>query len=161
MRLLAAALLAATLHGPTPEERMRDIAEKLIRDAEDIRLKAYRDSVGSLAIGIGRDLIQKGISQEEAEILFARDLREAIEDAQVVLGDTWHRLNPARQAVMVDMAFNLGRGGLSKFKQMLAALDVGNYELAALEARNSKWFEQVGRRGARNVSAIRTGVVSA
>lgn len=140
---------------------MRDIAEKLIRDAEDIRLKAYRDSVGSLAIGIGRDLIQKGISQEEAEILFARDLREAIEDAQVVLGDTWHRLNPARQAVMVDMAFNLGRGGLSKFKQMLAALDVGNYELAALEARNSKWFEQVGRRGARNVSAIRTGVVSA
>lgn len=140
---------------------MRDMAEKLIRDAEGFKLKAYRDSVGSIAIGIGRDLVRKGLSEEEAEILFARDLREAIEDAQAVLGETWARLNPVRQAVMVDMAFNLGRGGLSKFQRMLAALDVGDYALAALEARNSKWFEQVGRRGGRNVSAIRTGVVGA
>ena len=137
---------------------MREIAEKLIRDAEGYRLKAYRDSVGSIAVGIGRDLITKGLSEEEVEFLFRRDLSDAIEDAQAVLGDTWQRLSPARQAVFVDMAFNLGRGGLSKFKSMLAAVDRGDFDAAAEQARASKWFTQVGNRGPRNVNLIRTGI---
>lgn len=162
MRLaLATLVVAMSLQGPQidPETQMREIAERLIRDAEGYKLKAYRDSVGSIAIGIGRDLVRKGISEEEAEILFARDLREAIEDAQDILGETWERIGPVRQAVIVDMVFNLGKAGLLKFKNMLAALSRGDYNTAAFEAQNSKWYEQVGRRGQRNVVAIRTGAV--
>ena len=53
---------------------------------------------------------------------------------------------PDAQRVLVNMAFNLGRNRLSKFKNMLRYVNEGNYLMAANEMIDSKWYTQVGRR---------------
>ena len=52
------------------------VIESLIRD-EGLELKPYRDSVGKLTIGIGRNLDDKGISESEARMLLANDVDDA------------------------------------------------------------------------------------
>jgi lysozyme len=44
------------------------------------------------------------------------------------------------------MRINLGLGGLLSFKKMIKALKENNFEEAANEMENSKWYHQVGRR---------------
>jgi lysozyme len=55
-----------------------------------------------------------------------------------------HPLNVQR--VIVNMAFNLGYSRLKGFKRMLAAVSNRDYERAAKEMEDSKWYGQVGRR---------------
>jgi len=47
------------------------------------------------------------------------------------------------------MMFNLGRPRLSKFKKMTAALEMGDWKTAAIEGRDSRWYNQVGNRAER------------
>jgi lysozyme len=44
------------------------------------------------------------------------------------------------------MRFNLGGTGFRKFKKMIAAINNNDFMTAALEMKNSKWFDQVGKR---------------
>jgi len=132
-----------------------DIVEQLIRD-EGLRLKPYRDSVGKLTIGIGRNLDDVGITQEEACYLLHTDIVRVAGQIQEAL--PWaNNLSPARASVLGNMAFNMGIGGLLQFKQFLAALEAGDYEKAATEMLNSKWAKQVGPRADRLAQQIRTG----
>ena len=55
------------------------------------------------------------------------------------------------QKAVYNMAFNLGITRLSKFKNMIAALEEGNYDKASIEAEDSKWFEQTKSRAQRIV----------
>ena len=57
--------------------------------------------------------------------------------------------------VLVNMVFNLGRPRLSKFKNMLAAVNANDYHLAAEEMIDSKWYRQVGRRSEELVEIMR------
>ena len=51
------------------------LRDALIRD-EGVRLKPYRDSVGKLTIGVGRNLDDKGLTRAEAEALLDNDIRD-------------------------------------------------------------------------------------
>jgi len=62
-----------------------------------------------------------------------------------------------RQAVLVDMAFNLGRAGLASFQKMRAALALGDFERAAAEMLDSLWARQVGRRARELAEMMQTG----
>ena len=59
------------------------------------------------------------------------------------------------QRVLVNMAFNLGRNRLGKFKNMITAVNEGNYSKAADEMVDSKWYRQVKRRGEELVEIMR------
>ena len=50
------------------------------------------------------------------------------------------------QHVLVNMCFNLGANGLSKFKNMLKACREHNWEEMARQMEDSRWYRQVGRR---------------
>lgn len=56
------------------------------------------------------------------------------------------RLSDPRQRVIVDMAYNLGLGGLLKFKRFLGAVEAQNWAGASEEMLRSRWAGQVGRR---------------
>ena len=58
--------------------------------------------------------------------------------------------HPIQKAVY-NMAFNLGITRFSKFKNMIAALEKGNYDQASIEAQDSKWYEQTKSRAERIV----------
>jgi lysozyme len=132
-----------------------NLIDQLTRD-EGCRLKPYRDTVGKLTIGVGRNLEDVGISKEEAEMLLATDVRSA--EAAVNKALPWTvNVDPIRRAVLVNMAFNLGIEGLLGFKHTLELVRAGKYEEASDAMLNSKWAEQVGPRAARLSIQMRTG----
>lgn len=123
---------------------------------EGIRLKPYRDTVGKLTIGIGRNLDDCGISRDEARMLLDNDLDRTI--ASVRRHFAWFDgLGDARQRAVVDMAFNLGIAGLSQFGKMIAALSVGDFATAATEMLDSAWALQVPTRAQTLAQMMRDG----
>lgn len=131
------------------------LREQLIRH-EDLRLKPYRDSVGKLTIGCGRNLDDVGISREEALLLLDNDILRA--QTGVIRELPWAvELDRPRFEVLVNMAFNLGIGGLLGFTQFLAALRQGHLARAATEMLDSRWAEQVGKRAEELAEIVRTG----
>ena len=82
-----------------------NIADLLIRH-EGLRLKPYRDTVGKLTIGVGRNLDDVGITREEALYLLKND----IDNARRELIKTIPRfldMDKVRQIVLISMTFNL------------------------------------------------------
>uniref|UniRef100_A0A7V2F643 Lysozyme n=1 Tax=Rhodothermus marinus TaxID=29549 RepID=A0A7V2F643_RHOMR len=137
---------------PEAKERLR----RMLIVHEGLRLKPYRDAVGKLTIGYGRNLEDVGISLEEAELMLEHDLDRAIQAAKEVVPG-FDVLDEVRQAVLVNMAFNIGRAGLASFKRMRAALALGDFERAASEMLDSLWARQVGRRAQELAEMMRTG----
>lgn len=132
--------------------------EKLItqlRAHEGDKHKVYRCSEGYLTIGVGRNLETNGISQEESDFLLANDLSRV--ESQVRKHIKLYGLNDARIAVLINMAFNLGIGGLLKFKKTLAYIQQGDFETASTEMLDSKWRRQVGFRAIQLAEQLRTG----
>lgn len=131
------------------------IFDQLRRD-EGFRLKPYRDTVGKLTIGAGRNLDDKGISATEAYMMLENDVQE-VQDA---LGRfAWFQaLDEARKGVCLNMAFNLGVAGFLGFRKMIQALEVQDWERAAAELLDSKYARQVGQRAQRLARQMREGV---
>ena len=116
----------------------------LLKKHEGLRLQPYRCTAGKLTIGYGRNLEDNGITAAEAEQMLHNDIQNCY--AECVKFIFWNNLNEARQAVLIDMCFNLGITRLKQFKKMFAALGEGNYTLAAREMKDSKWYNQTGDR---------------
>lgn len=134
---------------------LTSLKEQLIKH-EGIRLKAYRDSVGILTIGVGRNLEAVGITAEEAMAMLDHDIARTIEDLQAQF--LWYpSMDGIRQMVLINMAFNLGLGGLCKFKKFLAHVQAGSYAEAAAEMLDSAWAVQVGKRAQELAIQMQTG----
>ena len=120
------------------------LIEQLI-DHEGIELKAYKDTVGKITIGVGRNLDDVGISGEEAMILLKNDIQRIVDQLDEKL-DWWRELDAVRQRALISMGFNLGIYGLLKFEKTLNALKNKRWVEASDEMMDSKWASQVGRR---------------
>lgn len=127
-----------------------------VKQSEGFRTHLYKCPADRWTIGYGRNLEDNGITREEAEFLLSNDLAGAIEDAERL--DFFPELDPVRQMIVVDMIFNLGAAGFSKFRRLQAALRIHDYQLAAHEMRDSRWYNQVGRRSEKLVEAMITGL---
>ncbi len=127
-----------------------------LRRDEGLRLKPYRDTVGKMTLGVGRNLDDVGITAEEADYLLENDIGRAMADLDRNL-PWWRGLSEARQRALVNMAFNLGLPRLLGFKGMLAALQAGDYAAAAREAIDSKWAKQIGARAQRIAMMLAEG----
>jgi len=124
-----------------------NLVDQLIRD-EDLRLKAYRDTVGKLTIGVGRNLDDRGISKEEAIFMLMNDIAKVRAELEAAL--PWiDKISPIRQAVLMNMAFNMGIGGLLQFRNTLKFIEQGNFAEASKGMLNSLWAKQVGQRAVR------------
>ena len=132
------------------------LARAMLRDDEGLRLKPYHCTADKLTIGYGRNLEDRGISESEAEFLLANDVSEIHEDLSEIY-DFFEYLSPTRKAVLINMAFNLGLNGLSKFKKMIKAIEDDDYAEAALQMLSSRWANQVGKRAQRLSKLMVTG----
>lgn len=132
-----------------------DLRQSLIKH-EGLRLFPYTDTRNRLTIGVGRNLTDVGISQDEAMLLLEHDIDRTIH----LLTVNWPhflKLDETRQRVVVEMAFNLGVAGLLTFTQMLDAIDKADWVTAAQEARQSLWANQVGMRAETLATMLETG----
>jgi len=133
---------------------------------EGLRLKPYCDKTGrefrspeecgKLTIGVGRNLEDRGITEEEAMFLLYNDVMNVIDDVRDTI-PFFNDLDSVRQEVVVNMAFNLGIGGLLDFVRMLDALQEGDYKRAAKEMLDSLWAKQVKRRAEELAYAMEHG----
>ena len=120
---------------------------ELNRD-EGLRLLPYRDTVGKLTIGVGRNLDDVGISIAEANNMLLNDINRVLPQLDKSM-PWWRDLSEARQRVLCNMAFNLGITKLLKFTKTLKMMQDGNYKQAAEAMRQSLWYRQVGVRAER------------
>jgi len=140
-----------------PQVDVLTIARLQLKKHEGLSLKPYKDTVGVLTIGYGRNL-SNGISQQVAEIMLDEDIATALRDAKEFAAEAWDQLNLARQAVLINMAFNLGNRLLS-FVTFRSAVRLHNPEYAARRMRSTLWYKQVGHRGEELAKQYETGEV--
>ena len=152
------------------------LIEKLILH-EGLKLEVYQDTLGIDTIGIGRNLEDRGISQEELNdmdiprighiyeygITEADAVYLANNDVQIVEEELLNahpcvaELDAVRQLVLVDMAFNMGVPRLRKFKKMWAAIHDEDFQTAAKEMLDSRWANQVKSRSVKLANMMHTG----
>lgn len=134
------------------------LKEELVRD-EAQRLKPYKDSVGKTTIGVGRNLDDVGVSQDEVDLMLSNDIARTTNELSSLL-PWWTTLDEVRQRVIVNMAFNMGVKTLLTFTNTLKAVQEGRYVDASQGMRASKWAEQVGPRAVRLSDMMATGAVA-
>ena len=105
-------------------------AQHMLIAQEGMELKPYVDTVGKLTVGVGRNLTDKGLSREEALMLLNNDLCDAIDDVRHNFS-CYDTLSRPRQLVLISLAFNLGRVGLSRFVRFIGSVHLGHYDEAA------------------------------
>ena len=131
-----------------------------LKGEEGCRLAAYQDTLGVWTIGWGHTgpEIVKGLvwTQSQADAQLEADL-DAIVDGLVADIPWFEGLDPIRQDVLADMAFNMGDAGLMDFKNTLALVDSGQFTRAAAAMLASTWASQVPTRAVRLAKMMKTG----
>lgn len=123
------------------------LIQELKRD-EGVVLTLYKCSAGKNTIGVGRNVDDRGITDDESDYLLSNDIDLCIEELRATF--PWFQtLSDTRQRVMVNMCFNLGLSRLMGFRKFLAAMEAGEWETAGVEMLDSKWARQVGPRSTR------------
>jgi len=109
-----------------------DLALPRLKTEEGFRATKYTDTQGHLTIGYGFN-VDAGVSQFAAGALLAA---QASERHDALLAYPWYSdLDPVRQSVCLDIAFNSGTAGLLHFPHMIAALSKGDWATAAAECK--------------------------
>jgi lysozyme len=134
------------------------IEDVLIRD-EGMKLRVYQDTQGKMTIGVGRNLEDVGISEEEALLMLRNDIAVARRECSKY---PWFRgLDEARELVVVSMMFNMGASKFAQFQRFHAAVAKNDFQAAASEMQASHWASQVGKRAVRLAEIMRSGQCSA
>jgi len=124
--------------------------------------EVYLDHLGLPTAGIGHLIEEPGyevgdeVSMEQVLEWFDIDYKEAVTDC-CALFLNFGSLPDHVKRVLVNMAFNLGRTRLGHFKNMTKAINEGNWNKAADEMVDSKWYRQVGNRSIELVEIMRNG----
>lgn len=137
--------------------------DRLIADIKDPRsgegfsATVYADSRGFSSIGYGRNLVGQGITTDEADYLLRNDLKR-------IRGEMEQRLpwvldlDDVRCRVFLELAYNMGMGGLLTFRKMLTAAHAEDWTTAHAELLDSAWRTQVqAARRDRIASMLLTG----
>jgi lysozyme len=119
-------------------------ALKELRREEGCRLEAYQDSEGIWTIGVGRNLQVMTISQDQADKWEREDYQTAVELAESI--PEYPDLSRNRKRVICQMTFQLGLGGIKKFRKMWMAIREEDWQDAHAEMLDSRWaFQTPGR----------------
>jgi lysozyme len=130
-----------------------------LKKHEGLNLQAYRCPAGVLTIGYGHTVgVKDGdtITLQQADEYLQDDIIDAERGARELL-DNFLTLSPVRQDAVVNLVFNLGKAGLSKFKNFLREMRAGQFHAAAQSLIDSKWYDQVGLRSKDIVQMIQEG----
>lgn len=109
-----------------------------IEKHESLKLKPYKCPKGKLTIGYGRNLEDRGITQNEAKVMLERDLL----DTKLELEDKikfFYKLDDIRQNVLIEMAYNMGVPHLLEFKNTLKFMEKSDFINASIEMLDSQW----------------------
>ena len=127
-----------------------------IKKHEGYRVDVYKCSEGFDTGGYGHKIIpgeEIPTTKEGWNKLFEKDFQTACEGADRVLGDI--DINTNAKEIIIEMVYQMGEGGVSKFKGMLSALSDGRYTDASDEMIDSLWYRQTPNRASALALAMR------
>ena len=127
-----------------------------LRLHEGVEHKPYKCTAGYLTIGVGRNLDDRGLSDDEIDFMLDNDIAVVVDELAKHF-DWFFDLSEVRQRVIADMVFNLGMPRFMQFKNMIAAIEAEDYVQASNEMMDSRWAEQVGLRASRLAEMMETG----
>ena len=124
----------------------------------------YNDHLGYPTFGIGH-LVRESdpengspvgtkVSEDRVADAFDDDIEIVLSDCNKLYPD-FENLPEEAQQIIANMMFNLGRPRLSRFRGMKAGVDARDWNRAADEMVDSRWYAQVGRRAERLVDRMR------
>ena len=131
---------------------------------EGVVHEIYLDHLGYPTFGIGHLVTDTdpeyganvGTKVDEARCIeaFNQDVETVIKDCKILYPD-FDDLPEEVQQIVANMMFNMGRPRLSKFKGMKRGVDAKDWNRAADEMVDSRWYVQVGKRAERLVERMR------
>src|ERR1700753_77964 len=146
------------------QQAIVDFAMPDLKREESWRLTAYPDPLsggepwtigyGSTGNGIGPGTVW---TQAQADAALEGRCTHLVGHLDSALPWYGTAINTARQAVLLDMAYNLGFGGLLSFHNTLTFIQQGAYDAAANSMRASRWAKQLPSRSARLAQQMKTG----
>ena len=132
---------------------MKDLLES-IKHHEGFVEHVYDDSLGIPTIGYGfaiKDLI---LDEDIAEDILMRKLEKLKRNANARF--QWLEDMPQEvQAVVLNMCYQLGVTGVSKFRKAISALQEGDWDEAANEMLDSLWARQTPNRATELSNIVR------
>ena len=116
-----------------------------IKKHEGFRDRVYKCTAGVDTIGYGFAIKDLVLDQDIADIILQRKLNQLIKRIKRTF--TWYdRIPEEAQHVVVNMCFQLGIGGVSKFKKTLSHFKNHKWQEASVEMLDSKWARQTPNR---------------
>ena len=132
---------------------------------EGVKYEIYKDHLGYPTFGIGHLVTESDpengepdgteVSEDRVNEVFESDVATFISEAKILFPNL-DDLPEVAQQVIVNMAFNMGRPSLSKFKNFIAGVNDNDWVRAAEEMMDSRWADQVGDRATRLRNRILT-----
>lgn len=142
-----------------------DALRKQLEIDEGIKHDIYLDHLGLPTFGIGHLItdadpesgqeVGTAISDERVRQAFEADVVSVIEDCNKLYND-FDELPEEVQQIIANMVFNMGRTRLSKFRGMKRGVDARDWNAAADEMVDSRWYRQVTNRADRLVQRMRS-----
>ena len=105
----------------------------------------YKDSLGIDTIGYGFAIKDLELDEDICEIILERKLKDL--QSRVDLKFNWYRYMPQEiKDIVMEMCYQLGITGFSKFKKTIAYLQNKQWNDAAVEMLDSLWAKQTPNR---------------
>ena len=143
---------------------INQLREDLERDEGCVN-EIYLDHLGYETFGIGHLVkysdeeygwsVGTDVSEERVREVFEEDVQTVLSDCEKLYVQ-WEHLPEEVQLIIANMMFNMGYTRLSKFKGMKRGVDSRNWEEAADEMVDSRWYRQVTNRADRLVVRMRS-----
>ena len=131
---------------------------------EGVKYEIYNDHLGYPTFGIGhlvipsdieyREDVGTRVSEERVRECFDKDVQSVLRDCSLLYKD-FDELPEEAQQIIANMMFNMGYTRLSKFKGMKRGVDARDWNKAADEMVDSRWYKQVTNRANRLVERMR------
>ena len=130
-----------------------------VKKHEGYRNKVYLDTLGKRTVGVGHLCVEdfweddKEYEEKFLMTILEHDLQSAIKGAKELMSENGcNDIDEIAEELIIEMVFQLGKTGVSKFRNMWKHLSALEYTSAASEMLDSRWAKQTPNR-AKNMSA--------
>ena len=124
-----------------------------VKKHEGYRNKVYLDTLGKRTVGVGHLCVEdfweddKEYEKKFLMTILEHDLETAIKGAKDLMSENGCMdMDEVAEEIIIEMIFQLGKTGVSKFKNMWKALSALEYSTAASEMLDSRWAKQTPNR---------------
>ena len=124
-----------------------------VKKHEGYRNKVYLDTLGKRTVGVGHLCVEefweddKEYEEKFLMDILEADLQNAIKGSKDLMSEHGCMdMDEVAEEIIIEMIFQLGKTGVSKFKNMWKALSALEYSTAASEMLDSRWAKQTPNR---------------